>query len=238
MYHKFHLHFSSSQITFYPIRWRFLCWLKGTLKQTIFSRCYISSSLTYLIPISLTVLISPPLVGQSYLSYYFPSVCSSPPPHPPLLYAGKEPQCWTNNVQICCFCVQCLHTDTCRFFKQEHDFRLGVHISNSQPPSLVQTFYHNVGEKGRADIYAWENPTLILTVKHIYWHKRTLNYTAIVPPLSAHHPITVWKSRVGHSRTQSTFNVGRDKIRSTRCKVSTEIESLTGLFREINKWRG
>lgn len=35
MYHKFHLHFSSSQITFYPIRWCFLCWLKGTLKQTV-----------------------------------------------------------------------------------------------------------------------------------------------------------------------------------------------------------
>lgn len=37
MYHKFHLHFPSSQITFYPIRRCFLCWLKGTLKQTVFA---------------------------------------------------------------------------------------------------------------------------------------------------------------------------------------------------------
>lgn len=34
MYHKFHLHFFSSKITFYPIHRCFLCWLKGTLKQT------------------------------------------------------------------------------------------------------------------------------------------------------------------------------------------------------------
>lgn len=70
MYHKFLIHFSSSKITFYPIRLCFLCWLKGTLKQTVLQpllNCSPSSTF-------LTVLPSPPL-GWSLVSFLLFPIC-------------------------------------------------------------------------------------------------------------------------------------------------------------------
>lgn len=88
MYHKFHLHFSSSQITFYPIRRCFLCWLKGTLKQTVLQpllHCSLSPLPTVSHPhfSDCTPFPSP---GWSVISFLlFPICLFLPPPRTSLL---------------------------------------------------------------------------------------------------------------------------------------------------------
>ncbi len=120
MYNKFHLHFSSYQITFYPIRRCFLCWLKGTLKQTVLQpllHCSLSSSPTVSHPhFSNCTSSSPPLVCQSYLSYYFPSAF---PSHPLTLHFYRQGE--SHNAEITvfkCAALVCNATGNCSFLNR------------------------------------------------------------------------------------------------------------------------
>lgn len=175
MYHKFYLHFSSSQITFYPIRRCFLCWLKGTLKQTVLQlllHCSLSSSTVSRPPFLWLYFF--PTAGWSIISY---TICLSLPPLPAStshLQAGREPQCLTYIVQMLCFCTRTGISDWVFMSPTLNLLILSKHFTTMSGKK----------KKRQSSYLCMREPTLILMAKHIYCWERPLNYAAAVFPVS------------------------------------------------------
>lgn len=118
MYHKFNLHFSDFQITFNPICQCFLCRLKRHSQTNSFaaaaSLLCLPSTPTVSHPHFSGSTSFPPVVGHSYLSYYFQSFFSS---HSLALHFYRQRERYNAELTVCkCpFCVQCLHTESCSF---------------------------------------------------------------------------------------------------------------------------